>query len=140
MVLILIPFLYFIVYSAYRLILYTGVCQRCRCCQRLRCLKRDAENNDYVLPYRLDDPSDYTDVPSTREKELSGPENNQLQYVVQSVSDYGSYTVNPVDTDLIHVVLYEMCSLLVSVQSESSTLFHYDLASISPRFQYLLNL
>ena len=88
--LISIPLLYFIVYSAYRLILYTGVIQRCRCYQRLRCLKDDAENNDYVLPHRLDDPSDYTDVPSTREKELSGPEGNQLQNAVQGVSNYGS--------------------------------------------------
>ena len=86
----LIPLLYFIVYSTYRLILYTGVFQRCRCCQRLRCLKRDAESNDYVLPHRLDDPSDYTDVPSTRERELSGPESNQLQNAVQSVSNYGT--------------------------------------------------
>ena len=87
----LLPFLYFIVYSAYRLILYTGVLfQRCRCYQRLRCPRDDAENNDYVLPHRLDDPSDYTAVPSTREKELSGPESNQLQNAVQRLSDYGS--------------------------------------------------
>ena len=88
--LILLPFLYFIVYSAWKLILYTGVFQRCRCYQRLRCLKNDGENNDYVLPHRLDDPSDYTDVLSTREKELSGPEGNQLQNAVQGVSNYGS--------------------------------------------------
>ena len=54
----LLPFFYFVVYSAYRLILYTGVFQRCRCYQRLRCLRDNAENNDYVLPHRLDDPSD----------------------------------------------------------------------------------
>ena len=47
--LILIPFLYFIVYSTYRLILYTGVFQRCTCYQRLRCLKRYAENSDYMF-------------------------------------------------------------------------------------------
>ena len=86
----LLPFLYFIVYSAYRLILYTGVFQRCRCYQRLRCLRDNAQNTDYVLPHRLDDPSDYTAVPLTREKELSGHESNQLQNVVQGVSDYGS--------------------------------------------------
>ena len=88
--LISIPLLYFIVYSAYRSILYTGVIQRSRCYQRLRCLKDDAENNDYVLPHRLDDPCDYTDVPSTREKELSGSEGNQLQNAAQGVSNYGS--------------------------------------------------
>ena len=86
----LLPFLYFIVYSACKLLLYTGVFQRCRCYQRLRCLKDDAENNDYVLPHRLDDPSDYTDVPSTREKELSGPKGNRLQNAAQGVSNYGS--------------------------------------------------
>ena len=80
----LLPFLYFIVYSAWKLIRYTGVFQRCTCYRRLRCLK---ENGDYVLPHRVDDPSDYTDAPSTRQKELSGPESKQL---AQRVSDYGS--------------------------------------------------
>ena len=80
----LVPFLYFIVYSAWKLIRYTGVFQRCTCYRRLRCLK---ENGDYVLPHRVDDPSDYTDAPSTRQKELSGPESKQL---AQRVSDYGS--------------------------------------------------
>ena len=84
---ILPPFLYFIVYIAYRLIVYTGVFQRCTCYQRLRCLKG---NNDRVLPHRLDNPSDYTDEPLTREKEPSGPESSQLQNAVQGASDYGS--------------------------------------------------
>ena len=77
---ILPPFLYFIVYLAYQLILYTGVFQRCICYRRLRCLKG---NNDHVLPHRLDNPSDYTDEPLTREKELSGPKR-------KGASDYGS--------------------------------------------------
>ena len=84
------PFLYFIVYSVWKLILYTGVFQRCRCYRRLRRLRGDAENSDYVLPHRLDDPSEYTAVPSTREKEPSGPGSNQLQSVIQRSSDYGS--------------------------------------------------
>ena len=84
------PFLYFIGYSVRKLILYTGVFQRCRYYWRLRCLRDDAENSDYVLPHRLDDPSEYTAVPSTREKEPSGPGSNQLQSVIQRASDYGS--------------------------------------------------
>ena len=84
------PFLYFIVYSVRKLIRYTGVFQRCRCYRRLRCLRDDAENSDYVLPHRLDDPRDYIAVPSTREKERSGPGSNQLQSAIQRASEYGS--------------------------------------------------
>ena len=90
--LISIPLLYFIVYSAYRLILCTGVFQRCRCYQRLRCLKDDAENNDYVLPHRLDDPGDYTDVPST-----TMPKKKPVELNVSDVDEeYDSATVHGV--------------------------------------------
>ena len=80
------PFFFFIVYLAYRAILYFGILHKCMCCLRLLYLKLrnghpDREYVDYVFPDRIDNPSHYVDGYLC--------ESNQLQ-PVHRASTYGS--------------------------------------------------
>ena len=89
-VMFILPFLYFSVYSAYKLIVYAGVSYRCHRIFRYLKLRisrhtlTDTDDIEWGLPDRLENPSHYTN--------LSNPasENNQLQTGVCKVSPYGS--------------------------------------------------
>ena len=89
-VFIMLPFLYFFAYSAYKLAVYSGVFYRCHRIFRYLKLRisrhtlTDTDDIQWGLPDRLENPSHYTN--------LSNPasENNQLQTGVCKVSTYGS--------------------------------------------------
>ena len=84
----ILPFLYFIAYSAYKLIVYAGVIYRCH--QIFRYLKLKITdptlpNTDNVeYPDRLENPNHYKELSNTVS------ENNQMQNGVCKVSTYGS--------------------------------------------------
>ena len=84
----ILPFLYFSVYSTYKLTVYAGVFYRCH--QIFRYLKLKICNptlpntNNVEYPDRLENPHHYKELSNT------GSENNQLQNGVCKVSTYGS--------------------------------------------------